>query len=168
MDIILLKKTEELEMFLKQLGFEQVYFLEDITLIRGDSQKEILTKLKEARKNKKLLVYQAGFKEEALRFVLEKTEVKIVYGMENIHETDSFHYPRGGLDQILCRIAAEKGKIIAFSFNEILNSSKRSRLLTRIRFNLKLCRKYKVKTAFCSFAKEKEELRSNKDLEAFY
>ena len=56
MDIILLKKTEELEMFLKQLGFEQVYFLEDITLIRGDSQKEILTKLKEARKNKKLLV----------------------------------------------------------------------------------------------------------------
>src|SRR3989344_6805063 len=168
MDIILLKKTEELEKLLKELGLEQVYFLEDIALIKGDSPKEILAQLKEARKNKKLLVYQAGFKEDALRFVLEKTEVKIVYGMENIHETDSLHYPRGGLDQILCRIAAENGKIVAFSFNEILNSIKRSKLLNRIEFNLRLCRKYKVKTGLFSFTEKKEEIRSKKDLEAFF
>ena len=76
MEIVLLKKTEELEKLLKELGLEQVYFLEDIALIKGDSPKEILAKLKEARKNKKLLIHQAGFKEDTLRFVLEKTGLR--------------------------------------------------------------------------------------------
>src|SRR3989344_7550661 len=167
MDIILIKKSDELVKLSKELGFPQAYFLEDIEHISGNNKKEILAKSKNAKKQGKFIIYQA-FSEETLRFVLEKTEVNLVYGMENINESDSLHYPRGGLDQILCKIAVERDKIIAFSFNEILNSTKRSKLLNRIIFNLKLCGKYKVKTGLFNFAKQKEELRSKKDLEAFF
>ena len=101
-----------------------------------------------------------------LRFVLEKSDVDIVYGMETIHPKDSMHFVRGGLDQVLCKIAAEKGKILAFSFSDILNSSSQGKLLARIMFNVKLCKKYKVPMMVCSFAASKEEMRSAKDLQA--
>ena len=41
---------------------------------------------------------------------------KIVFGIEKIHPKDSLHYPKSGLDPVLCKIAADRGKIIGFSF----------------------------------------------------
>ena len=90
--------------------------------------------------------------EELFRFALEKTTIDIVFGQELINPKDSLHFPRGGLDQITCKIAKEKEKTIAFSFSDILGSGNKGRLLGRIRFNLQLCRKYKVKMLFSNFS----------------
>lgn len=156
------KKNKELSELCTSLGFSKVYFLEDFVLIKGKSKKEVL---KEVRKAKgKLTIFKPN-SEELMRFALEKTKIDIVYGIESINPKDSVHFVRGGLDQIICRIAKDKGKIIGFSFCEILNSKDKARLLARMMFNIKLCKKYKVRVVFSTFG---AEIRSAKDLDKFF
>ena len=162
----MMKKSAEVEKLAAELGFTKVHFLDnDFVLLKGKTQKELLKEIDTARNKKLKTVFKAD-SEDMLRFALERTSVDIVYGMESIHPKDSLHYVRGGLDQILCKLAAEKKKILAFSFAELLDSPDKKRLLARIMFNVKLCKKYKVSIVLCSFANVKEELRSVKDLQA--
>ena len=159
---LLIKKTEELEKLSKQLGFTKTFFLEDFNIIKSSTKKGILKEIKQNKIN--LLIAST---EELLRFALEKTSVDIVMGMEKIHPKDSVHFVRGGLDQVLCKIARDKKKIFSFSFSDILNSSSRGKLMGRVMFNLKLCKKYNVNVIFSNFSSIKEEMRARKDLEVF-
>ncbi|MEK6900292.1 MAG: RNase P subunit p30 family protein [Nanoarchaeota archaeon] len=164
---ILMKKNEDAEMLSHGLGFSKSLFLaEGFILVKGKSEQELLHQIQEA-KNKKLKTIYKAESEKMLRFVLEKSQVDILYGMETINPKDSTHYVRSGLDQILCSIAKEKGKIIAISFAELLHSEQRGRLLARMMFNVKLCKKYKVPVLITNFASSVSDLRSAKDLEAF-
>ncbi len=164
---LLIKKSRELEDFSQELGFEKTLFLgEDFVIINKNTKKEVLKEIEAAKKKKLFAIYKAPT-EEMLRFVLERTSVDAVMSLEDIHPKESLHYTRGGLDQIFCRIAAEREKAYVVSFNEILNTANKARLLRRIMFNIRLCRKYKVKVIFGTFAASKMELRSRKDLEAF-
>jgi len=162
-NIILIKRTKELEQLTKQLGFSETLFLDDVTIIEAKTKKELLKKL---QKTNKFTIFKP-IDEDLLRFALEKTKVKLIYGMESINPKDSVHYVRGGLDQITCKIAKDKKKIIGFSFSEVLNAKNQHKLLARIKANLKLCKKYKVDTIFTNFSKKEEEIRSKKDLTAF-
>lgn len=164
---LLMKKSSDLVDFSKSLGFEKTLFLgEQFILLESKSKRELLKKTVEAKQKGLLTVYRVQ-DEELLRFALEKTPVDIVLGIENIHAKDSVHYVRGGLDQVLCKIAAEQGKIIGFSFAELLNSANPAAWLRRVKANVRLCQKYQVKLLFSTFATAKMELRSKKDLEAF-
>ena len=166
-DYVFMKKSAEIEKLASELGLTKVRFLDsDFVILKGKTQKELLKEIQNAR-NKKLKTIFKADSEEMLRFALEKNGVDIVYGMETLHPKDSMHFVRGGLDQVLCKIAAEKGKTLAFSFSYLLNSSDKGKLLARIMFNIKLGKKYKVPMMFCSFAGSQEELRSAKDLQAF-
>ncbi|MBU1631803.1 MAG: hypothetical protein KKA58_05765 [Nanoarchaeota archaeon] len=161
-----MKKSKEIEDLSSLLGFEKTFFLdEDFVLLEEDNKKELLKKINNCRK--KIVVYKAK-SEEMLRFALERTSVDIVFGMELINPKDSVHFVRGSLDQILCKIAASKGKIVGFSFNDILNARDRAKLLGRMILNIKLCKKYGVKMLFSSFSVSKMEMRSANDLEAFF
>ncbi|MDP3697986.1 MAG: hypothetical protein Q8R47_00210 [Nanoarchaeota archaeon] len=165
-DYVFMKKSVEIEKLAAELGFTRVHFLDtDFVVLNGKTQKELLKEIDQAR-NKKLKTLFKADSEEMLRFALEKNGVDIIYGMENLHPKDSLHFVRGGLDQVLCAIAAEKGKIIGFSFSEILNSQNKGKLLARMIFNIKLCKKYKVPMLFGSFTAFREEMRSAKDLQA--
>lgn len=162
-----MKKSAEIEKLAAELGFTKLHFLEnDFVLLKGKTPRDLLNEIGKVRNKKLKTVFKAD-SEEMLRFALEKSQIDIVYGMEQIHAKDSVHFVRGGLDQVLCAIAAEKGKTIAFSFNQILNSLEKAKLLARIMFNMKLCKKYKVPILWCSFASSKTEMRSAKDLQAF-
>ncbi len=165
-NLILAKENKEIEELSKSLGFTKTLFLErDFVAIEADSKKELI---KQTNKIKgKLTIYKPKT-EEMLRFALEKSNINVIYGMESINPKDSVHFVRGGLDQITCRIAVEKDKIIAFSFEEILNARNREKMIARIKFNIKLCKKYKVKMFFSNFSKEKFEMRSSKDLFTFW
>jgi RNase P/RNase MRP subunit p30 len=162
-NFLLLERNSELEKLSSNLGFTKTYFLEDFTLITAETKKQLLTKLKTANPP---TIYRPPT-EDLLRFAVEKTSIDIILGIEKIHAKDSLHYLRGGLDQVLCKIAKGKNKTIAFSFSDILNSTSRSKLLARMAFNLKLCKKYKINVLFSNFSSHKEEIRSAKDLEAF-
>nr|MBT4247707.1 hypothetical protein [Candidatus Woesearchaeota archaeon] len=159
-NIILLKKTKELEDLCRDFGFKNTLFLDDVKVINAKTNKDLLKKYTPFT-----IVKPAT--EDLLRFALEKSKIDLVYGMEFIHPKDSVHYVRGGLDQITCKIAAEKGKIIGFSFSDILHAKNSAKLLGRMRANLRLCGKYGVKVLFGNFSLHKEDIRSRKDLVAF-
>ncbi len=162
---ILMKYSKEIEDLSASLGFTRTLFLDrDFVLIETDKKKELLDK---SNKTKLAKVFLAK-SEEMLRFALEKSKVDIVLGAEDINPKESLHFIRGGLDQITCKIAYDNDKTIGFSFSSILNSKSREKLLRRISFNAKLCKKYKVQMLFSSFAKNKEELRSAKDLQIMF
>ena len=112
------------------------------------------------------VLYNPG-SEELLRFALEKAQIDILFGMEEINPKDSVHYVRGGLDQVTCTIAAERRKTIGFSFHDIFSSQKRGKLLARMRFNASLCKKYTTKTVFLPIFETQEELRSAQDMQLF-
>lgn len=152
----------------KELGFENTYFLgKDFVVITGENQKLVMAQIQQA-KQKKLQVFYRPASEEMLRFVLERTLVDGVIGIEFIHPKDSVHHLRSGLDQVLCEIAAQKKKKIIFSFHDVLTAQNRSALLRRMSMNIKLCKKYKLEMVFSTFCESMEELRSAADLKSFW
>lgn len=167
-NFLLLKRTPVLEELSQTLGFSRALFAgAEFIVINSLNKREVLQSVLHAKQRKQRTIYRATT-EEMLRFVLEKTDSDMVYGQEFIHAQDSLHFLRSGLDQILCTIAAQRQKTIAFSFHDILNSSHRAKLLGRIAFNIRLCKKYKVPMLFSTFAENESELRSAQDLQAFW
>ena len=92
----------------------------------------------------------------------------MVFGIELIHKKEHYHYRRGGLDHVLAKIAHDKGKIIGFSFSDVLNAKDASKILGRLMQNIKLCRKFKVTTLFSTFATSNNDIRSVHDLNALF
>lgn len=116
-------------------------------------------------KGKKFLALVQAGEGEFNRFVVEKTGADILLNLEYVHKKDHLHYRKSGLDEIICRIAARNGKIIAFSFSSLLETEKKGLVLGRIMQNIRFCRKFGVKTFLGSFASEKEAMRSPFDLQ---
>ncbi len=165
---LLLPYNKELEDKSKELGFTQTYFLEkDLVLSSATTPKELLTQSQKAHNAKKKLIY-IPTSPDMLRFAIEKAPVDIILNSEKIYPNDSLHYPKAGLDQVLGPLANKKNKTIAFSFSHILNTTQRPKLLTRMAFNVKICKKYQVPLIWSTFAQSPSDLRSAKDLQAFW
>jgi len=166
-NLLLIKENAELKRLSAELGYKNTLFLDkDFILITAKTKKELLKKIQQTQKSKQLLLFKPET-EELFRFALEKTTIDLIFGIENIHPKNSLHYLRGGIDQITAKIAAENGKIIAFSFSEALNSKDKGKLLARMKANFKICKKYKIKTFVSNFSILKTELRSAKDISSF-
>jgi RNase P/RNase MRP subunit p30 len=86
--------------------------------------------------------------------------------LELIEKKDSFHYRRGGLNQILCRLVARHGKIVFFNLNLLKDSKGFSRevLIGRMKQNIRLCRKFKVQMKAGFFPSSKEEIKNPEDV----
>lgn len=146
----------------KSLGYENTYFLgRDFVFVNG-GRKEILKGISKAKG--KITICKVKT-EEMLRFVLERTNVDVVMGVEKIHYKDSVHYVRGGIDQVIAKLA--KGKKFIVSFKDILDSKKREDRLRRIAFNSKICKKYGVSYSVSGFFDSAKEIRTASDLKAF-
>lgn len=146
-DLVLTKEKHE------KLGFSNVY---KVTV------KEIRN-LNELRKLiKKDINIVKGSKLN--RGVLESKHVDILLDPYVYIRKDSLHHRNCGLNHIICKIAKRNDKIIGLSFSEILRSGKKEMILERVRQVIKLCRKYKIRMVFSSFAENKFERRCAKDL----
>ena len=160
--------SDEITAKSKEMGFEKTYFSgKDFVIIKGENQKQVLTQIQQA-KQKKLQVFYRPICEEMLRFVLERTPVDGVIGVEFIHPKNSLHYIRSGLDQVLCEIATKKRKKIVFSFHDILMAENRPALLRRMAMNIELCQKYKLEVVWSTFCESVGELRSVSDLKSLW
>lgn len=102
------------------------------------------------------------------RKLLENSEEIILVNVEETKKSDFMHQRASGLNHIMCSLAHKNDITLAFSFSKILNAPKRAELLGRIKQNIKLCRKYKVKTRIASFAETPYEMRSPRDLIDFF
>ena len=162
----------------KELGFERLIFVysavSDVKKISSsveikygvlvkEKNKNKLNKLIDQIRSKGFLVLVEASEDDYNRFVLERTKAEMIFGLEMSGKRDKMHYRRSGLDQVLCKITKEKGKIIAFNFKKILDKVVLGRMIQNLRF----CRKYKVKTLLGSFASKPEEMKSSSDLSSF-
>ncbi len=100
------------------------------------------------------------------RPIIEKKEIDLIFELEGSPKKDPMHYRYSGMNQVQCAVAKESEMIIGFSFSMLLNSERirRSALMGRFNQNIRLCRKYKVNTAFASFAREPYELRAEHEM----
>jgi RNase P/RNase MRP subunit p30 len=164
---LLLEKSKIVEDLSRELGFTKTFFLDDFVFLKEESKKKLLNLVQKARNKKQTVVYQPPTAEMA-RFAVEKTNVHIIVGVEKIHPKDSVHHVRSGLDQVICKFAAASGKIVAFSFTDVLHVKDQGKVISRMKSNVAMCRKYKVKTLISSFARSSSEMRSSRDLTAFF
>lgn len=104
--------------------------------------------------------------EESIQPALEGRKARVILVSEK-NTRDSMHFRKAALNQVTCALAKKNDIMIAFSFSAILSSGNRPLLLGRMMQNIRLCRKYKVKMIFASFARNKYEMRNASDLISF-
>jgi RNase P/RNase MRP subunit p30 len=128
-----------------------------------------LSKLRNEILKEKGKVVILGGDEKINRKAVETKKVDILLNPERNDKKDSFHYRKSGLNQVLCKLAKENNVAIGFNFSNLLDSkgNERSKILGRMIFNYKLCKKYKVKMIFSTFAKNKFELRNKDSMRVF-
>lgn len=118
-------------------------------------------KFKSKRKVYDFIVAKASGKS---RDILERRKADIIYDFEKNAREDYIHHRASGLNQVLCKLARKNNVAVGFSVSSILNSKQKPVLLGRIKQNVRLCRKYKVKVVIGSFSSEPYEMRSLHDL----
>lgn len=102
------------------------------------------------------------------REVIEKPKANLVFSLEEYGWKDYMHQRASGLNHILCRLANKNKVIVGFSLSSLLDSRSVSIILGRIMQNIKLCRKFKVKTMICSFAQNPYQMRSPHDIMSLF
>lgn len=102
--------------------------------------------------------------------IIENNPPNAIFGFESKSEKDYLHQRASGLNNVICTFAKKNNVTIVFSFAQILKSykTKRAQIFGRIMQNIRLCRKYQVKTAIASFAANPFEMRSAKDLQSLF
>tara|TARA_Y100000296_G_scaffold86946_1_gene128822 strand:+ start:4560 stop:5006 length:447 start_codon:yes stop_codon:yes gene_type:complete len=104
---------------------------------------------KEIRKNNNKIIIFSSNDDDLNRKVLEKEKVNILL-LNQLERKDFMKQRNSGLNQVLAKIAKKKNVIIGIDFDEIISSDskKKSEILARIRQNIKLCNKNKLKMKF--------------------
>ena len=164
----------------ERLGYKELFFLYNfddfsknnsfdskIKIRRGIlANPKNIDKINQKLKDKDVFI--AIKSSDADREIIEKNNVDLIFGFEEISRKDFFNQRLSGLDHILCKLVRDNDISIGFSFNSLLNSENKPVILGRMMQNISLCRKFKVKTLIASFARNPYEMRSPYDLESLF
>lgn len=103
------------------------------------------------------------------RFFIEKKKADVLFSLEDQNREDFIHHRASGLNHVLCELANRNKVIVGFSFSLLLKNKKNlHQLLGRMMQNIRLCRKFKVKTLIGSFAERPFEMRGNRDITSLF
>ncbi len=153
----------------ERLGLEGVCFLyekaKDISQLQKTTKLPLYAATAQLSKQADLRLARG---KEQLRDVLEKTNVDIVFELEEHKEHDHMDQRNSGMNHVLCAIAHEKTKIVAFSAASLLSTGGKSRaqILGRMMQNIRLCRKGKVEMTLASFARSPWQMRAEGEMRA--
>ena len=139
-DLVLIDKSHELDKIIKKLGFDKLYYTEDI--------------------NNLGIVEENDYDKK--RNLIENNKIKILLNPHLLNIKDDLHYRSSGLDQVLCKLMNKNNIALGISLDALNNYVE----IGRVMQNISLCRKYKVKILIFSFAKEIYQLRSRIDIES--
>ena len=79
--------------------------------------------IQKASKISNLCLFDAGGKDNSIiRKVFENNKFDLVFNLEINNKNEHTHFVNSGLDQVLCRLARKKDKIVCFNFNSLLYS----------------------------------------------
>lgn len=97
--------------------------------------------------------------------LIESKKTYILFDFEMQDKPDFLHHRNSGLNQVIAN--AMKEKILGISFSTYLNSINKGVMLGRMKQNVKIAKKYGVKTFILSFAKHPYELRAKHEIDSF-
>ena len=173
---------EEFIVIAEKLGYNALCFLYDVKEYQAKQKKfeakkiklyagiladsRSINKVRNKSKNEKVFVAVRSSNND--REIMEKPKADMVFSFEESPKMDFIHQRASGLNHILCKIAKKNNIIIGFSLSSILNSKNKQVILGRIMQNIKLCRKFRVKTAIASFAQKPFEMRGAHDLRSLF
>jgi|TARA_Y100000034_G_scaffold25971_1_gene31004 RNase P/RNase MRP subunit p30 len=114
----------------------------------------------EIRKNNDKTIIFSSNNDDLNRKILEKEKIKILL-LNQSEKKDFMKQRNSGLNQVLAKIAKKKNIIIGINFDEILSSSgkRKAEIFARIKQNIKLCNKNKLKMKFIFLNK-----KNNRDI----
>ena len=101
--------------------------------------------------------------DEFNRKILEKEKINILL-LNQAKRKDRQKQRNSGLNQVLAKLAKEKNIAIGINLDEIIHSKNKAEVLARVKQNIKLANKYKLKMKFITQDKKNE--RNLYDLKA--
>lgn len=136
--------------------------MENFVLVKENSFEKAREKIKESKE--KIVVFSSD-DDELNRKVLEKESIDVLL-LNQLHRKDYQKQRNSGFNQVMAKLAKKNNVTIGINLDEILNSTgkEKSDILARVRQNIKLCNKNKLKMKFFAFKKENQ--RDAYDLKA--
>jgi len=115
-------------------------------LIYEDDFEEARKKIRE--NSEKFIIFSSN-NEETNRKVLEKESIGILL-LNQSGRKDFQKQRNSGFNHVMAKIAKKKGIIIGINLDEIIKSDKKEKaeILARVRQNIKICNKNKIKMKF--------------------
>lgn len=134
--------------------------MENYILIQESNFNKIREKIK--KNSDKIIIFSSN-NDELNRKVLEKESINILLLNQSFRK-DKPKQRNSGFNHVLAKIAKKKNIIIGINLDEIINSKvkQKSEILARVKQNIKLCNKNKLKMKFISF----KQKRNTHDLKA--
>lgn len=176
-------ETEFAEVALK-LGIKKLYFLYELNNFSEEKINKKIESIKEKynlnfgtgiivknpdtskiKINSKLIVAKSSDND---RMMIESKKINLIYGFEELGKKDFMHQRASGLNHIMCELAKRNNTTIGFSYSSLFNESSHALIIGRIRQNIKLCKKYKLKTAIGAFTENPLDMRSPYDIQSLF
>lgn len=175
-DIVFPNKNEEA--FIKTalaLGTKELIFLYSLTDYKPKQWNEkgitiktgILTlpkQVRDAQKKAEIVVVKAAGETDL--HTLEHFPPTMMYGFEFSERKDFMHHRNSGMNHMHAAMMAEKNVIYGFPVAALINAEEKLKgeIVGRLRQNLELAKKYKVKVVLASFATDPIDMRNGKDV----
>lgn len=123
------------------------------------------TKAREKIRNSLKPVIFSSNDDELNRKILEKENIDVLLITQK-HRKDRQKQRDSGFNQVLAKIAAKKGVSVGINFDEIVESSGKTKaeILARIVQNVELCKKSKLNMKFIASEKNKRNIYDLKSL----
>ncbi len=123
------------------------------------SEKTFEKARKSIRSSKAQIIVFSSDNDELNRQVLEKEKINILL-LNQLNRKDYQKQRNSGFNQVIAKIAKKNNTIIGINLDEIINSKGKTKaeILARIKQNIKLCNKHKLKMKFISPEKNKRDV----------
>ena len=162
---------------------ESAYFLKKVSVKKEISDNEIfdgylidcqgneneVRRITESLRRKNKIIAVVGYDNHFNRRVLETMSINYLVSPEKYPKYDTLKQRDSGINHVLAKIAKQKNISIVIDFSDIkkLEPFSQSIRISRISQNIKVCRKTKTKINIATFATNKKEINSSKELQEF-
>ena len=104
---------------------------------------------KKIKENKEKIIIFSSNDDELNRKILEKEKIDILL-INQLNRKDFQKQRNSGFNQVLAKLAKKNNVTIGINLDEIIESKNKSEILSRVKQNIKLCNKNKLKMKFIS------------------
>lgn len=138
-------------------------------LINCDGNEAETRKIVDFLRKKNKLIAVAGYDNQFNRRIIETMQINYLVSPEKYIKNDTLKQRDSGLNHVLAKTAKQKNIEIIINFTELkeLDQKTQSIRIARITQNLKICRKAKAKIKIATFAKNKKDFCTTKELQEF-